>query len=382
MLFVADSMEYIDKPPAEILTIEKNLIGHRILWIIFDEMDQNLTFDYRPSTLELPEIDRFRNKSLYASCAYPPAGETDLSLPSLITGKLISKYEAISPNDIMLTLSENNQAYEWSSLPNIFSKAHEMGINTALFGWYHPYGRVIGSNLNYFMSNSTELTDLTFYDAMSLQFDLFIKSIPIINNYDFFRQFYVFDNLKRKYFVKSYLEILDGSKEAVVNDDLGLILLHLPVPHPPGIYDRAKKDFSLEEHSYLDNLALADRTLGELRRTMEISGTWDNTTIIVTSDHWLRTNVWNQVKLWTNENDVLSYYEGSDHRVPFMLKLAGQEEGVIYNQDFNTVLTHDLILALLKNELSNPEDVVKWIDNNRLNWSIPDYDSIQSENSS
>ena len=56
-------------------------------------------------------------------------------------------------------------------------------------------------------------------------------------------------------------------------------------------------------HEYLDNLALADRILGELRQAMEQAGTWDSTTILISSDHWWRTDYWQAVKLenfWTS----------------------------------------------------------------------------------
>ena len=107
---------------------------------------------------------------------------------------------------------------------------------------------------------------------------------------------------------------------------------------------------------------------------------WDNTTVIVTSDHWLRLDIWSKNELGINENNAVMYYKGIDHRIPFMLKIAGQKEDINYDKPFNTVLTHDLILALLKNELSNSDDVVEWIDNERSKWWIPDYSNKQNKN--
>ena len=61
--------------------------GRRILWLIFDEMDFSLSFIQRPATLELPEFDRLRKESIFAINAYPPGGDTVLSLPALINGQ-------------------------------------------------------------------------------------------------------------------------------------------------------------------------------------------------------------------------------------------------------------------------------------------------------
>jgi hypothetical protein len=34
-----------------------------------------------------------------------------------------------------------------------------------------------------------------------------------------------------------------------------------------------------------------------------------------------------------------------------------------YTREFNSVLTHNLILAVLRNRLSAPQDVLEWLDN-------------------
>lgn len=377
-----DQSDYADKTLAEAYAI-KNQDSPRILWIIFDEMDQHLIFENRPITLELPEIDRFRSQAIYANNAYPPAGETDLSLPSLITGKIFSGFEAIRPNDLMLTLNENNQCMSWSKTPNIFSEVYDMGINTALIGWYHPYGRVLGEGLTSCSWRPFEIyRQASLSEAISQQIELFFNSIPFTGRFSCFEQIYDTDELQKNERIQSFKEMIVESKRAAVNPDLGLTLVHLPLPHPPGFYDSMKNDYSIKDTGYLDNLILADRSLGELRNSMEVSDTWDNTTVIITSDHWLRMDVWGDSKLGINENNISFFEKDNEFRVPFLIKLAGQKETLSYDQTFNTVLTHDLIIALLENELSSPGDVGKWIDSNRLNWSIPDYSSIQSEKSS
>jgi hypothetical protein len=48
-----------------------------------------------------------------------------------------------------------------------------------------------------------------------------------------------------------------------------------------------------------------------------------------------------------------------------MLKLKKQRASVIYRPSFNTVLSQDLLLALLRGELSAPPDVTAWLDRHR-----------------
>ncbi|MFY9556125.1 MAG: sulfatase-like hydrolase/transferase, partial [Blastocatellia bacterium] len=168
----------------------------------------------------------------------------------------------------------------------------------------------------------------------------------------------------RKQF-EAYLGVLEGAKKAAIDPALGLILVHWPLPHPPGIYNRHKSDFELNaESSYLDNLELADRALGELRAAMEDAGVWENTIILVTSDHMWRADMWRPTYMWTAE-DEQALPSVADHRVPFLLKLAGQKHEVEYDPEFNTILTHDLLLALLGGEIARPDTVMSWLDRHR-----------------
>jgi hypothetical protein len=68
------------------------------------------------------------------------------------------------------------------------------------------------------------------------------------------------------------------------------VFLHWPIPHPFGIYDPATGRVGAHaESNYFDNLLLTDRTIGEVRQILESQGVWDEATVILTSDHSLRT---------------------------------------------------------------------------------------------
>jgi arylsulfatase A-like enzyme len=135
----------------------------------------------------------------------------------------------------------------------------------------------------------------------------------------------------------------------VTNPDFNLILLHWPIPHMPGIYSRSRGDFdSSGQGTYIDNLALVDQTFREMRQAMETAGVWDSTTTLLSADHG------------HGDSDALD--GKSAYRVPFLLKLAGQTTRYDYNRRFNTVVTHDLILSILRGELQDPESVARWLD--------------------
>jgi hypothetical protein len=166
------------------------------------------------------------------------------------------------------------------------------------------------------------------------------------------------------------------------NPSLGLAFVHLPVPHPPYIYDRQRGAIDITaQREYLDNLSLTDRTLGELRQAMEKAGTWDSTTILISSDHWWRTDYWESVQLdnFWSAKDTQSVADANDHRVPFLLKLAGEKTAGTYVAPFNTVLSHDLILEIMGGRITNSGQVTMWLDAHRTIGESPyrDYNDPQ-----
>jgi hypothetical protein len=171
-------------------------------------------------------------------------------------------------------------------------------------------------------------------------------------------------------YVGSLKRIGRESASAATDGAFSLVLIHFPAPHFPCQYDRRKDDFTTDDFTvksrcnYFDNLKLVDRTLGDLRSAMERAGWWDNTTVLVSADHWWRSEIWPKNQTWSKEEQATMSYN-MDHRVPFMLKLKRQKENVIYHSSFNTVLSQDLILALLRGELSAPADVTAWLDRRR-----------------
>ena len=130
--------------------------------------------------------------------------------------------------------------------------------------------------------------------------------------------------------------------QAMVNDpQLGLVLLHLPVPHGPPIFDRASRQITalnLRKDWYFDNLLLADRVLGKIRDVMQRSGQWDTSALIVTSDHSLR--------------PYMMAHPHATPLVPFMVKMPGQKAGTTFDQPFNAEITRDLIGAILNGKVT------------------------------
>jgi len=160
----------------------------------------------------------------------------------------------------------------------------------------------------------------------------------------------------------SYQALQAAGLRLASDRSLGFALIHLPVPHAPAIYDRRTGHFSLSvsgDAGYFDSLALADRSLGELRRAMEANGSWTSTTVMLFADHGRRSLA-----------DGVSV---AHPEVPLLVKLAGSTVGQEYPAAFNAVLVHDLTLELLAGRLHSTADVVAWLDANRNRWPVQSH---------
>jgi hypothetical protein len=309
----------------------------RVVWLVFDEFDYRLVFEQRPPGLVLPELDQLRGSSVFATHAYPPGGGTIISMPALITGRFLTNVVIEGTSRLVLEM-ETGEETSWRRFSSIFTAAQDEGFNTALVGWHLPYSRIVAKDLNYcawFPNPGYEPARAkTFRAAAFRQMSCLISPIH-------FQRGYV--NLHR--------DALEEALSVVTNQMYGLTLYHSFVPHEPGIFLPEKNSYSLLGQAfppgYFNNLALLDKDLGLLRRAMEKEGLWERSWVIVSADHGWRTS---------------DTYDGKiDIRIPFMVKAPGDSKSIEYSNRFNTVITYDLILAILRRQVESHDDVVKWL---------------------
>ncbi len=353
---------YADGAPAPLLRPPASAV--RVVWVIFDEMSQSLAFDHRPSGVQLPNFDRLKNETFYAVGATPPSDATLTSLPSLILGTAVVKAEPKGPDAILLWKSGARQPISWRSEPNVFDSARELGFNTAVAGWYHPYGRLLNRSLT-----SSFWTTAWFPNGVEEPADRL--SLPRVMAYRT-REAAMFLVAGQKGSVATvaasraemssrFNRLIARASKFAADPSIGLALLHLPVPHPPSLFSRTKGAMEVDGRtSYLDNLVLADRTLGILRDTIERAGLWDRTALLVTSDHGWRPGMWRPYPEWTAEDEAASHIDTTG--IPFLLKLPAQKTGMQFGMPFNTVITRSILLEILGGRLKDVSQLPALID--------------------
>lgn len=317
----------------------------RVLWMVFDEMDEYFSFQGRPKGLELPAFDRFRKESVYATNAYPPASQTLLSLPSYTTGRLYSEAHPSSREQLELTECGSKKNTRWSEEPTVFSDAMKLGLQSAIVGWYLPYCRTLRGT--YDLCNWVSGFQYQYHE--DLQSNLLDVASRIFGVREDANE--IHGDVQEA--------VLRKARRVVVDPRFGLTFLHWPVPHHPGI--RGVKGLegiypgNEEVSGYFGNLVLADRTLQEMRHRLEVSGLWDHTTVIVTSDHYWR---FAPEKFLQERGDTIRHYQ-----VPLMIKLAGHVDGVAFSGGINTVVLRDLVGKILTKEVTAPAQLVSFLKN-------------------
>ena len=360
-------------PPLPARSTAGRTPGSRVVWLLFDEFDQHLAFDERPVGLQLPELDRLRSESLVANRVMQSANATVISVPSLLSGQVFEITQPMDAGNLLVQPAGLETFWNWRDQPNVFQEARQMGANTSLIGWQLPYCRLIGDSLVHcFEQPGGHPANALLREIQASEESVwanigFLFYMQVQNLMDLFRPLDeavspdIRDTFVQRRQLRQFLAIRDRTYREIADPQMDFIFAHFPTPHMFAIYDRHRADFALSPNTnYLDNLALVDRTVGEIRRTLEKAGLWDSTTLMITSDHAVRPAMWHNRYNWNAAFERL-IGPGASRTVPFILKLARQHEGAVYEPSVSNVTATQLSLAALRGEVATPRQAATWL---------------------
>ena len=351
--------------------------SRRVVWMLFDDLDQTLAFPERPSGVDLTELDRWREESFYATSASSPAHFTILSIPSLIAGRVVTDARPTGPSRLRVRFRDTGTTEDWGATSSVFSQAHQLGFRSAIVGWYHPYSRLFGKVADFTFWRQCAcatpflLTD-TYDESRGLwegAFNLLMRQtafFPLAQRFGVVRAGEgTMPEWKaaREHQVVDYQQIHEMAIRCARDPHFELVFIHWPVPHPPGIFDRSTGRLSAGGRTnYIENLHLVDVSLHDIRQALEQSGLWDRTNVLISADHPSNRSFWETEFSDWDQEELRALRRTRSTNVPFVLKLAGQHEGLTYDKPFNTVVTRELILQLLQGQLTTPEQIRKYLD--------------------
>ncbi len=342
----------------------------RLIWIIFDELSYQQVYERRFHGLALPAFDGLAAQSNVFTQTVPAATFTDVALPSLMSGRTIDVVRA-SAGGALSTHDPTTGTWEAFDAQNtIFADALRSGYSTAVAGWYIPYCRILPGVLDQCLWSY----DIPIKNRMSSQKgilgNMLAPFLYALNGSSWIPQSWLAGSTRMQAFrtygaemhIEDYQAIYGASETALRDRSAGLVLLHFPIPHFGGIYNRGTGMFTTGASTYLDNLALADRCLAHLREVLEQTGQWDSSTVVVMGDHSWRTKQVADAAALKGEENEASQGGKYDPRPVYVVKLAGQQAGTRVNASFSAVHTRTLLDGILQGSVRTPQTLAETVE--------------------
>ena len=341
--------------------------GGRVIWIVLDELSYRQVYEHRAAGLSLPAFDALAAESVVFTNVQPTAMFTEVAIPSLLTGKTLSGID--TPARGWPLLLRDPASGKWGAMQQrdtVFGDAQRMGDRTGVAGWYVPYCRLLPEVLDRctWSSRFWELGGGMFAGE-SMWWN---AEQPILRQLG-----YVFhlahgrtwdtEPVETPYHIEDYKLLLGATDSLLQDRSIQFVYLHMPVPHPGGIYNRHTHSFELTGYhsSYLDNLALADEYLAHVRAELEAAGEWDSATVLVMGDHSWRYHIrWNKLPDWTAAEQAASDNGRFDPRPAYLVKLPGETSPAQVTAPFPAVRTRAMVDLLMQHRITTPAQLSEW----------------------
>jgi Sulfatase len=297
--------------------------------------------------LKLSAFDQLAGQATVFTHVVPTGISTEIVLPALMTGEPID--HARSSASGQLSIHAPSGAWEvFNQHQTVFQDALNAGYSTGIVGWYNPYCRILPDVLDSCFWTFSQAALSHMRSDFSLRENLMAPFRTVAHD-------------DGRLHIEDF-RVLSQASDAVLEDrSLDFVLLHMPVPHPQGIYNRSTATFATEHASYVDNLALADRYLAHVREVLERNSEWDDSAIIVMGDHSWRTQLlWLKSDGWTEEEQRASHGGQFDNRPAYILKLPHQHQPARINSSFEAIKTRQLLDAIMENKIASVESLSAW----------------------
>jgi hypothetical protein len=349
---------------------QRNLTGTiarpRVIWILMDELSYQQVYEHRFPGLNLFAFDQLASNSSVFTRVVPAGNMTEMVIPSLMTGSPVD-YLRSSPDGREQTLHNplTGTSHIFDPHQTVFQDALQAGYSTAVVGWYNPYCRILHDVLDRcFWTNHVPLS-AGISDHQSVAVNLLAPLVRLASTLPiFFLPRHVtnpHDLLEIRNRIVDFETLSNNADQLIADPSADFLYLHMPIPHPPGIYDRHHMGFSIGHSSYIDNLALADQFIAHIRRTLEQQGQWDPSAIIIMGDHSWRTSlVWASSDLWTAEDQAASHDGQFDDRPAYIVKMPYQQTPARIDSRFAAIRTRALLDGIIDGRLKTADDLAAW----------------------
>jgi hypothetical protein len=333
-------------------------INRRIVWILFDELSYEQTFDHPASGINLPNFDRLRTMSVSFSNLNPVGYYTELIIPTLFFGRRIDQISSTVDGDLSYKDESQNRWLAYDPKSTIFALAHQKGWSSGVDGWYNPYCHVLASELDVCSWEPLNVPILP-TESYGASEDKSILANAVVLPRMLLAKLINGKPAPANAHMQEYRNVMARTHALIENDQVNFVFLHIPAPHPPGIYDR-QHHLLRSSGTYLDNLVLADDTLGTLLQEIDGTPSASRTTVIVSSDHSWRVPMWRRFEDWSAEEERASGGRFDDRPV-LLIHFPGQTSENDVSAPVPELLEHDIIAGMLLGKINNAENLTAFL---------------------
>lgn len=328
----------------------------RVVWILLDELSYDQVYEHRMANLQMPHFDELKGGSMVFSDVQPEGYYTERILPALFIGRKINDIRSSTNRDLEYHDYFDARWERFNQQATVFGEAKRLGWTTGIAGWFNPYCHILHDVLDscYWQSivpfeGEVAGAEPTLGEVIAAPFEWPTRESRVS----------LYRSVVRAH-TQEYLDLTGASDSLIKNEGIDFVFLHLPVPHPVGIYSRRTSKLGTIG-SYIDNLALADKTIGDLLQTIQGTAEVSRTIVIVSSDHSWRINEWRKHSLWTREDQRAS--GGKFDTRPFLLiHFPGDKTGETRAEPLPELATNGILSAILKGEVRSQGELNQWLD--------------------
>jgi len=330
----------------------------RIIWILFDELSYDQTFDHPAPGMKLPNLDMLRVESVSFTNLKPVGFYTEEIIPSLFLGRRIDQIRSTTDGDLWYRYDDRSRWLAYDPNETLFALAQRDGWNSAVDGWFIPYCHLLSTTLSIcsWEPHYSPILPMEDYGASEQKSALANAAVfPAM----FLAKLTGRPKTTEYSHVHEYTDVMDRTHALIENSQLSFVFLHLPAPHPPGIYNR--QNHSLRSSgTYLDNLVLADDTLGTLMHEIDATSSANQTTVIISSDHSWRIPIWKPFEGWSPEEERASGGRFDDRPV-LLIHFPGQKQGRDIQKALPELLEHDIVADMLAGKINNSDELTSFL---------------------
>lgn len=338
----------------------------RIVWLLLDELSYRQVYEHRAPNLLLPAFDQFAQQATSFTNVRPDDIFTERVIPALFTGLPTDAVRSSADGHTLLL--HNPLTHSWTTFQQhqtIWQDALDAGYSTSIAGFYNPYCRILPQVLDqcFWTSHSSPLIDISNDHSLPNNLAAPIHRIfeTILNPRALPTRHHAMHTSEVLSHIAEYNDVFTAADTQLANPSLTFLFLHLPIPHPGGIYNRHTASLTTNHATYLDNLALADAYLAHVRTLLQQQHQWDATTVIIMGDHsWRTTLLWSHQPDWSPEEQAASDGAHFDDRPAYLIKLPYQHQPAHLDTPFHATQTRALLDALIHQQLHSPNDLIAW----------------------